>query len=120
MPIINTMLFHFFFFAPLIVLPLGFVLLTYVSRRYFSSTQGSGIPQTIAAINEENDSKSSYLLSVRILMGKIMLTIGGLAVGASIGREGPTVQIGASIMHMFYKRGPFQGVEQRRIVLLCC
>lgn len=115
---LNALLYHSFFFAPLIVLPLGFVLLTYVSRRYFSGTQGSGIPQTIAAINDDDDAKTSRLLSVRILIGKIMLTLGGLAVGASIGREGPTVQIGASIMHMFYQRGPFQGIEQRRILLL--
>ena len=115
---LNSLLFQSFFFAPLIILPLGFVLLTYVSRRYFPGAQGSGIPQTIAAISEADDKKSSHLLSIRIMIGKIMLTIGGLAVGASIGREGPTVQIGASIMHMFYGRGPFQGADQRRILLL--
>lgn len=115
---LNSLLFQSFFFAPVIILPLGFVLLTYVSRRYFQGSQGSGIPQTIAAISEADDKKSSHLLSIRIMIGKIMLTIGGLAVGASIGREGPTVQIGASIMHMFYGRGPFQGADQRRILLL--
>ena len=115
---LNMTLFHEFFFAPLLIVPLGFVVLTYVSRRYFSGTQGSGIPQTVAAINESDDAKTSHLLSIRIMIGKIMLTIGGLAVGASIGREGPTVKIGASVMHMFYKRGPFQSVEQRRILLL--
>ncbi|BBP01487.1 chloride channel protein [Sulfuriferula nivalis] len=115
---LNAKLFHTFFLAPILIVPLGFVLLTYVSRRYFAGTQGSGIPQTIAAINEVSDSKTSYLLSLRIMIGKILLTVGGLAVGASIGREGPTVQVGASIMHMFYGRGPFQGTEQRRILLL--
>jgi H+/Cl- antiporter ClcA len=115
---LNAKLFHTFFLAPVLILPLGFVLLTFLSRRYFAGTQGSGIPQTIAAINEMSDSKTSHLLSLRIMVGKILLTVGGLAVGASIGREGPTVQVGASIMHMFYGRGPFQGVEQRRILLL--
>lgn len=115
---LNVSLFHTFFLAPVLIVPLGFMLLTYVSRRYFAGTQGSGIPQTIAAISEMGDVKTRHLLSLRIIAGKIMLALGGLAVGASIGREGPTVQIGASIMHMFYGRGPFQGAEQRRILLL--
>ncbi len=115
---LNARLFHAFPLAPLVILPFGFTLLTYLSRRYFEGTQGSGIPQTIAAISETDEHKTSRLLSVRIMIGKVLLTIGGLAVGASIGREGPTVQIGASIMHIFYGRGPFQGVEQRRILLM--
>jgi H+/Cl- antiporter ClcA len=115
---LNTILFSSFFVAPLLIVPLGFVLLTYVSRRFFAGAQGSGIPQTIAAINETGETKTSHLLSLRILIGKILLTLGGLTVGASIGREGPTVQVGASIMHMFYGRGPFQGADQRRILLM--
>jgi H+/Cl- antiporter ClcA len=39
------------------------------------------------------------VLSPRIAAGKVVLTLLGLGVGASIGREGPTVQVGASIMH---------------------
>ena len=39
------------------------------------------------------------MLSLRIAVGKVALTLLGLACGASIGREGPTVQVGAAIMH---------------------
>lgn len=105
-------------YAPLVVMPLGFALLFYLGRRYFPGTEGSGIPQTIAAINATNVQKEHALLSPRIAIGKILLTLGGLSVGASIGREGPTVQIGASIMHMFYGRGPFQNPETRRILIM--
>ena len=35
------------------------------------------------------------LLSLRLTVGKILLTLIGLLGGASIGREGPTVQVGA-------------------------
>jgi H+/Cl- antiporter ClcA len=39
------------------------------------------------------------VLSLRIAFGKFIVTLLGLCCGASIGREGPTVQIGAAIMH---------------------
>jgi len=39
------------------------------------------------------------VLSLRIAGGKILLTLLGLLSGASIGREGPTVQVGAATMH---------------------
>lgn len=115
---INTLLFASFPLAPLVIMPAGFALLAYLSRRFFPGTQGSGIPQTVAAIDKTGAMKNSELLSLRIVAGKFMLTLGGLAVGASIGREGPTVQIGASIMHAIYGRGPFQSVERRRILIL--
>jgi H+/Cl- antiporter ClcA len=34
-----------------------------------------------------------------VAAGKVALTLFGLCCGASIGREGPTVQVGAAIMH---------------------
>ncbi|HEX7648498.1 MAG TPA: chloride channel protein [Noviherbaspirillum sp.] len=104
--------------AALLVMPAGFALCAYLGRRYFAGTQGSGIPQTIAAIDILDSAKKSDLLSLRIVFGKIMLSLGGLAVGASIGREGPTVQVGASIMHAFYSRGPFRNVGSRRALIL--
>lgn len=105
-------------YAPLIVMPLGFILLTYLCRRFFSGAQGSGIPQTIAATAADAKTDLGQLLSWRIVAGKMLLTLGGLGFGASIGREGPTIQIGASIMHSFFGRGPFQSVEARRILIL--
>jgi H+/Cl- antiporter ClcA len=39
------------------------------------------------------------VLSPRIALGKIFLTLLGFVGGASIGREGPTVHIGASVMY---------------------
>lgn len=114
----NKVLFSLFPLAPLVIMPIGFALLAYLSRRFFPGTAGSGIPQTIAAIDELDGTKSGRLLSIRIIVGKIGLTLGGLLMGASIGREGPTVQVGASVMHFFYGRGSFQSVEQRRILIL--
>lgn len=115
---LNTLMIHAFPLSPLLFMPVGFALLAYIGNRYVPGSQGSGIPQTIAAMDNMGSVKTSDLLSLRIAIGKSLLTLGGLTIGASIGREGPTVQIGASIMHAFYGRGPFQSVEARRTLIL--
>jgi H+/Cl- antiporter ClcA len=102
----------------LLILPGGFMLLAWLAARFAPGTQGSGIPQTIAALEIEELPRPNTLLSLRIAAAKALLTLGGLAAGASIGREGPMVQIGASIMHAFHGRGPFRDAEQRRIFIL--
>ncbi len=104
--------------APILILPLAFALFAYLVQRFFRGTPGSGIPQTIAVIENEDPKKTSHLLSLRIAFGKAIMLIGGLAAGASIGREGPTVQIGASIMHAFYGKGFLNTAEQRRTLVM--
>lgn len=104
--------------APLIVMPLGFAFLAYLVQRFFRGTQGSGIPQAIGVINDNDPQKKHNLLSMRILVGKALMLLGGLSIGASIGREGPTVQIGASIMHAFYGHGGEKTAEHRRTLVM--
>ncbi len=79
--------------------PLGLMAIIYLRNRFFHGTQGTGIPQTIAALKMPYGKDRHILLSLRIAIGKFLLTAMGLFCGASIGREGPTVQIGASILH---------------------
>lgn len=45
-------------------------------------------------------------MSLRIAAGKMILTLFGLLCGASIGREGPTVQVGASVMFAIGRVSP--------------
>ena len=86
------------FLLPLVLAPLGFMLSAYLAMTLFPNSQGSGIPQAIAARHLRDEEDRTRLLSLRIAFGKIVLTVLGLFSGASIGREGPTVQVGASIM----------------------
>lgn len=95
-------------YIPLLLTPLGLVLIVACTRKFFPGAQGSGIPQTIAALEpSETQEIRDQVLSIRVMIGKILLTISGLFVGGSVGREGPTVQIGASIMHSLGKLAHF-------------
>lgn len=95
-------------YLPLLLTPLGLVLIVLITRKYFPGAQGSGIPQTIAALDpKENSEIREQVLSLRVTIGKIILTIAGLLFGTSVGREGPSVQIGASIMHSLGKLARF-------------
>jgi H+/Cl- antiporter ClcA len=83
----------------LAIAPAGLAVSIFLTQRFFPGAQGSGIPQVIAAIHIPDPAVVARVLSPRIAVGKVLLTLLGLLSGASIGREGPTVQVGASIMH---------------------
>lgn len=91
---------------PLAVTPLGFALAVWLAQRVFPNTQGSGIPQAIAARKLDDREARARLVGLRVAVGKILLTLLGLLVGASTGREGPTVQVGASVMFLIGRLTP--------------
>jgi H+/Cl- antiporter ClcA len=93
-------------YASLIVTPIGFALSVFLTTRFFPNSQGSGIPQAIAARQLDDQEARGSLVSMRIAVGKILLTLLGLLCGASAGREGPTVQVGASIMFVIGRMSP--------------
>lgn len=84
---------------PLLITPLTLAGVAALTQRYFKGAEGSGIPQTIAAIRMQEGSRRDAVLSLRVAAGKMLLTCIGLAGGASVGREGPTVQVGAALLY---------------------
>jgi H+/Cl- antiporter ClcA len=93
-------------YAAFTITPLGFALSVYLTQRFFPNSQGSGIPQAIAARHLSDQAARGRLVSIRIAIGKILLTLLGLLCGASAGREGPTVQVGASLMFAAGRMSP--------------
>jgi H+/Cl- antiporter ClcA len=103
---------------PFIIAPLGLTIAYLLTRHVFPGAQGSGIPQTIAALHMRDPAMVDRVLSLRIAVGKVVLTLLGLLSGASIGREGPTVQVGASIMHALGNLLRLPRLELRRALIL--
>ena len=100
---------------PLLITPAGFVVCAWAAHVYFPNSGGSGIPQAIAARHVRDAEERNRLLSLKMVVGKIGLTLLGLLCGASISREGPTVQVGASIMLQVARWG---GMAQARGLIL--
>lgn len=81
-----------------LLLPVGLAAIRWLTLRFAPNAAGSGIPQVIASLSLPLSAGSRDLVSVRQAVWKIPLTFFGLMIGASIGREGPSVQVGAALM----------------------
>ena len=83
-----------------IITPICFVVSWWLVVKYAPFSRGSGIPQVSAAIELSNPIhhyKVNALLSLRIIVIKICSSLILVLGGGVIGREGPTLQISASI-----------------------
>jgi H+/Cl- antiporter ClcA len=86
--------------APLLWTPTTAAAIVWITRRYVPGAAGSGIPQTMAAQDSAvTDETRGLFISLRLSVAKMVLTAWGLLGGLSLGREGPSVQIAAGVMH---------------------
>lgn len=100
----------------LLITPAGMVLVAWIIARYAPEAAGSGIPQVLVSLRNEGKAMRERLLALRTAVMKLLFTLVGMACGASVGREGPTVQIGAAIANIVGKRSRNAGM-QRSLVL---
>jgi H+/Cl- antiporter ClcA len=82
---------------PYLITPLGVFGLAAFTKWFTPESRGSGIPQVIAAARDPRG-PIEPLISLRTGIAKLAMTLAALLVGASVGREGPTVQVSASIL----------------------
>ena len=92
-----------YIYLPLVLTPLTFVLVAAVTQRFAREARGSGIPQVIAASRRPMGRTARALLSLRAAFAKVVLTVVALLGGASVGREGPTVQLAGAIMVQIHR-----------------
>ncbi|MCQ8896879.1 chloride channel protein [Limnobacter humi] len=78
--------------------PVVFPAVLWICNQFFPGAAGGGIPQAIKIIRHPKPRLISHLLGPKSFFGKLILTPVVLAAGASSGREGPTIQLGAAFM----------------------
>lgn len=78
---------------------IGALVSGYLLFRFFPDARGSGIPQTKYALFL-NDG----LITLKTAMGKFLCCAVSLASGIALGREGPSVQIGAGLASVLGRR----------------
>lgn len=71
----------------------------YLLFRFFPDARGSGVPQTKAALYARGG-----VITLRTIVGKFFCTAATLASGIPLGREGPSVQVGAGIASVLGRR----------------
>src|SRR5579871_1706761 len=83
----------------LLVPSLGSLVTGFLLYRYFPNARGSGIPQAKFALFIEDG-----YISIRTVLGKFFCCSASLASGVALGREGPSVQIGAGLASVIARR----------------
>lgn len=71
----------------------------YLLYKYFPEARGSGVPQTKTALFARDG-----VITARTIFGKFFCTAATLASGIPLGREGPSVQVGAGIASVLARR----------------
>ena len=83
--------------------------------RYFPNARGSGIPQTKYALFIHEG-----YISVRTVLGKFLCCSTSLASGIALGREGPSVQIGAGIASVLGRRSGLTPENLKALIPVGC
>ncbi len=103
---------------PLLLTPAIGAVAAWLTRRFFQGAEGSGIPQVIATLHTRPSETGARLLTLRIMFGKILVSFLGILGGFTIGREGPTVQVGAALMFNLRRLYPrSNALIERQLVL---
>lgn len=94
------------------ITPLGLMTIVAIMNRGGKAAKGSGIPQVLLVHKQSYHWLRESFLSLRVALLKVFLTCFGLLVGATVGREGPSVHVGAALM---YKLGVWAKLKQRQV-----
>ncbi len=85
---------------PLLWTPAITALVVWLLRRWAPGAAGSGVPQTLVALESGLPIEQRHrFISLKLSLAKVLGVSGGVLAGLSIGRQGPSVQVAAGVMH---------------------
>ncbi|MFZ0594632.1 MAG: chloride channel protein [Bryobacteraceae bacterium] len=99
----------------LLVPVIGTLVSGYLLVKYFPNARGSGIPQAKFALFIQDG-----YISFRTVIGKFICCSISLASGIALGREGPSVQIGAGIASILGRRFGLSKANVKALVPVGC
>ena len=97
-----------------VYVPSVMLLIVFLLRKFFPEAEGSGIPQALA-ISQLSEDKINSIFALRSVFSKILLIFLGTLSGGTLGREGATVQIGATVMNQLGRK---LSLPRRRVMLI--
>ena len=103
---------------PFAMVSLGMVFLCQVRDRFFPGTEGTGIPQAIAALKIGECPARVRVLSPRVAFGKILLLLCAMCVGATSVGEGGSVHVGECFMYLSRRWAVFPQYHIERGLIL--
>ena len=95
-----------------VVLPLTFVLCTFIINKLAPQSKGHGTEKVIEAVH-----KRSGKIQVSVIPIKLFTTILTIASGGSVGKEGPSGQIGAGLASLFADIFRLKDADRRKLVI---
>lgn len=91
----------------LLITPLTLGSIRYLTLRYAPFAASSGIPQVLGVIHSTRRTRAyagNFLLSPAKAVFKAVMVVIAMATGGTAGREGPAIQIGASLLSSWCNR----------------
>lgn len=99
----------------ILVPTLGSLATGYLLWRFFPLARGSGIPQTKAALFIQDGR-----ITFRTVVGKFMCCSASLASGIALGREGPSVHVGAGLASVIARNFGLSKEQVKALVPIGC
>jgi CIC family chloride channel protein len=96
---------------PLVVVPVGLLLVIALVRRFAPAAGGHGVPEVMEAV-----ALRSGLMKGRVGVVKLLASSINIGLGGSVGKEGPIVQVGAAFASALSRLFVVRGRNMRTLV----
>ena len=95
-----------------LLLPLAFIISVFLVRTFAKDAEGHGTEKIIEAIHKKDGNMNIFVVPI-----KLLATIVTIAFGGSAGKEGPSAQIGATIMSFISQKANLTKEEKKKLII---